>query len=160
MNTVIICHHCHYLRTTLSKKHYFSGFRWSFWVLIYILIDPSTWPKLICSKNSQISVKHSLSNFPLILARRIQELSWFFLILAHLRSVTVFGRNRPKMGDDLENLIRYLNSLHESSWKEVFLRKFKSKLFGVRSCLYEKNYLTQLRHLTWAISRQNGVFHL
>ena len=160
MNTVIICHQCHYLRTTLSKKHYFSGSRWSFWVLIYILNDPSTWPKLICSKNSQIFVKHSLSNFPLILARRIQELSWFFLILAHLRSVTVFGRNRPKMGDDLENLIQYLNSLHESSWKEVFLRKFKSKLFGVRSCLYEKNYLTQLRHLTWAISRQNGVFHL
>ena len=57
------------------------------------------------------------------------------------------------MGEDLENPIQYLNSLHEISWNEVFLRKFKSKVFRVRSCLYEKNRLTLVR------SRQNGVFH-
>ena len=28
-----------------------------------------------------------------------------------------------------------------------------------RSCLYEKNHPTQVRRLTWARSRQNGVFH-
>ena len=82
----------------LSKKRYFSGFRWSFWVLIYVLIGPSTWIKLICSKNLQIFVKNSPSNFLLILVRGIQKLSWFFLLLAHSRSVTVFGRNRPKNG--------------------------------------------------------------
>ena len=46
-----------------------------------------------------------------------------------MRSVTVFGCNRPKMGDDLENPIQYLSSLHESSCKEVFLRKFESKVY-------------------------------
>ena len=29
----------------------------------------------------------------------------------------------------------------------------------IRSCLYEKNHPTQVRHLTWVRSRQNGQFH-
>ena len=31
-------------------------------------------------------------------------------------------------------------------------------LFPLRSCLYEKNHLSQVRRLTWVRFRQNGVF--
>ena len=80
-----------------------------------------------------------------------------------MRSVTIFGRNRPKIGDNFENQIQYLNSLLESSWKEEFLRnlnqkclvqgafyiklfKFKFKLFKLFK--FKKNYFTQVRRLT------------
>ena len=58
-----------------------------------------------------------------------------------MRSVTIFGRNRPKIGDDLENQIQYLNSLLESLWKEEFLRNLNQKCL-VQGAVYMRKIIS------------------
>ena len=59
-----------------------------------------------------------------------------------------------------------LSEVCSSEFYEIFLNSFFTKQLWVsatshftRSCLYEKNYPTQVRRLTWVRSRPNGVFH-